>query len=61
LNYDTKNGKWLIKQYSNWIIIEELFLQLSGLEMPKIGVGIIYCAMISIYEEEKNKLNLHWT
>jgi hypothetical protein len=29
--------------------------------MPKIGVGIIYCAMISIYEEEKHKLNLHWT
>lgn len=29
--------------------------------MPKIVVGIVYCAMISIYEEEKNYLNMHWT
>lgn len=28
--------------------------------MPKIAVGIVYCAMLSIYEEEKSLLNIHW-
>ena len=28
--------------------------------MPKIAVGIIYCAMISIYKEERGLLNAHW-
>jgi hypothetical protein len=28
--------------------------------MPKIAVGIVYCSMLSIYEEEKTSLNIHW-
>lgn len=28
--------------------------------MPKLTVGLIYCAMLNLYEEEKTQLNEHW-
>lgn len=31
-----------------------------GQEMPKLVVGLIYTAMINVYESEKATLNSHW-
>lgn len=54
------NGKWLLKQLSNWEIIKEMIMQVQGQEMPKLMIGLIYCSMLVVYPHEKNILNRHW-
>jgi hypothetical protein len=61
LNNDPRNGEWLISEFTNWEIIKEMFLQPQGREMAKLGCGLIYCAMLTIYEKEKGDLHKHWT
>jgi hypothetical protein len=29
--------------------------------MPKLACGLIYCAMLTIYDKEKDDLKKHWT
>lgn len=29
--------------------------------MPKLAVGLVYCAMLTIYDHEKNIINQHWS
>jgi len=60
INNDSRNGEWLIKEFSNWQIIEEMLLQVQGQEMPKLTVGLLYCAMITIYDKEKEALVTYW-
>lgn len=60
INNDPRNGEWLITEFSNWEIIKEMLLQTQQKEMPKLTVGLLYCAMITIYEKEKANLNVHW-
>jgi hypothetical protein len=60
MNHDARNGEWLISEFSNWDIIREMLLQTQQKEMPKLTVGLLYCAMITIYDKEKAGLNEHW-
>lgn len=60
LNHDQRNGNWLILELSNWEIIKEMLLQPQGQEMPKLTCGLIYCAMLTIYEKEKASLTKFW-
>lgn len=60
LNSDLRNGLWLLGEVSNWEIIKEMLLQPEGAEMPKLTVGLLYCAMLTVYESEKGRLNQHW-
>mmetsp|Transcript_4486 Transcript_4486/g.6718 ORF Transcript_4486/g.6718 Transcript_4486/m.6718 type:complete len:123 (-) Transcript_4486:1467-1835(-) len=60
MNHDVINAEWLLKQFSNWEIIQEMLLQTEDREMPKLAVGLIYCAMLKVYEVEKATLNRHW-
>lgn len=60
INYDPRNGAWLIEQFSNWEVVEEMLLQVYGQEMPKLTVGLLYCAMVTIYESEKEMLASYW-
>jgi hypothetical protein len=56
MNHDRRNGEWLIEEFSNWAIVEEMLLQVQGQEMPKLACGLIYCAMLTVYDEEKAAL-----
>ena len=60
LNHDRRNGEWLIRELSNWEIIAEMFLQVQGQEMPKLARGLVYCAMLTIYDQEKASLTEYW-
>lgn len=60
LNHDQRNGNWLLLELSNWEIIKEMLLQPQGQEMPKLTCGLIYCAMLTIYEKEKASLAKFW-
>lgn len=60
LNSDPRNGLWLLNEVSNWEIIKEMLLQPEGADMPKLTVGLLYCAMLTVYDSEKGNLKQHW-
>ena len=60
LNHDSRNGAWLLDEFSNWAIVEEMLLQVSGQEMPKLTCGLLYCAMLTVYDQEKELLADYW-
>jgi len=60
LNKSLQACKWLITQFSNNdILIENLFQCAIG-DMRKLTVGLLYCAMIRLYEDEKDLLDKYW-
>lgn len=60
LNHDRRNGAWLLEEFSNWSIVEEMLLQGQGQEIPKLAVGLLYCAMLTVYDDEKALLAGYW-
>lgn len=30
INHDKRNAKWLLEQFTNWEILQEVFLQVQG-------------------------------
>jgi hypothetical protein len=60
MNKSMRACKWLITQFSNIEILKENFLQCPIEDMRKLTVGLIYCAMIRVYEEEKELLDDYW-
>lgn len=60
LNHDPRNGEWLLLELTNWELIKEMLLQPQGREMPKLTCGLIYCAMLTIYDKEKASLASFW-
>jgi hypothetical protein len=60
MNKSLKACKWLITQFSNREVLLENLLQCPVGDMRKLSVGILYCAMLNLYEDEKNQLNDYW-
>ena len=60
LNKSQRACKWLITQFSNQELLYEMLLQCPIQDMRKLTVGILYCAMINLYEEEKDELDHYW-
>ena len=60
INHDPRNAVWLIQEYSNWEIVEETLLQPCAPEMPKLTCGLLYSAMLVIYDSERASLASYW-
>ena len=60
INKSTRASEWCIKQFSNNEIIAENLLQCPVTDMRKLSAGIMYCAMLKLYENEKDVLNSYW-
>ena len=60
INHDSRNGAWLLEEFSNWAIVEEMLLQVNGKEMPKLTCGLLYCSMLTVYDKEKELLADYW-
>lgn len=60
LNKSLKACKWLISQFTNNEVLVENLLQCPIGDMRKLSAGLIYCAMIRVYEEEKEYLDSYW-
>jgi ubiquitin carboxyl-terminal hydrolase 9/24 len=60
LNKSMKACKWLIMQFSNEKVLTENLLQCPIADMRKLSAGLVYCAMLRIYEEEKEYLDSYW-
>ena len=61
INYSSDCARWLLQEFTNKEIIYENFLNANTKEMRKFVSGIIYCAMLKVYPEEKATMNLYWT
>jgi hypothetical protein len=60
LNKSIQASRWLITQFSNKDVLAECFLQCPVPDMRKLSAGLVYCAMIKVYEQEEDTLNLFW-
>jgi hypothetical protein len=48
---------WILKEFTNWEILKEQILEPGMRIMVKFVQGIVYCAMLKVYEKEKDQLN----
>lgn len=60
INKNSNCAAWLIAQFSNYKILEENLLQCGQKEMRKFVTGLLYCAMLKLYPEEKHLLKNYW-
>jgi len=60
LNKSLLACRWLITQFSNNEILFENLLQCPIPDMKKLTVGLLYCAMLRLYEDEKDQLDNYW-
>lgn len=60
INKNSNCAAWLIAQFSNYKILEENLLQCGQKEMRKFVTGLLYCAMLKLYPEEKHLLRNYW-
>ena len=60
LNKSIKACRWLITQFSNKEVLYENMVTCPIPDMRKLTGGLIYCAMIHLFEEEKTCLQEYW-
>ncbi|CDW78729.1 UNKNOWN [Stylonychia lemnae] len=61
INKNSNCARWLISQFCNHKIIEETLLQCGQKEMRKFIIGLLYCAMLKVYPEDKDLILQYWT
>jgi len=59
LNKSSKACRWLISQFSNKDVLFENIVHCPIPDMRRLSTGLIYCAMIKLYDEEKDKITKH--
>ena len=60
INRNSNCAAWIITEFSNYKIIEENLLNCNQKEMRKFVTGLLYCAMLKLYPEERHNLNNYW-
>lgn len=60
LNKNINAWRWLITQFSNTEVLFESTLHCPVQDMRRLTIGLIYWAMIRLYEEEKELLDQYW-
>lgn len=58
INADVNCAEWLIKDITSWELMKELILDCPERVMAKFASGMIYAAMVALYEKDKATLNL---
>jgi ubiquitin carboxyl-terminal hydrolase 9/24 len=54
INYNSENALWLLEEFSNTDTISEFVVDCPIIDMRKITIGILYCAMIQAEKCEKD-------
>lgn len=60
INEDVQCARWFVHEFINCDLLSEIQMQNSQKIMRRVYIGIMSCAMIKLYEEEKDLLNLYW-
>ena len=61
MNKSYECSSWFLYQFCNIEIFTEQLLQSNQKVIRRFVAGLIYCAMLKCYEQDKGKLNLYWT
>jgi hypothetical protein len=61
INKNFNCAHWLISEFCNFKILDENILQCASKEMRKFTAGLLYCAMLKVYQVERTKLNDYWS
>jgi len=56
MNKNKESAKWLLWQFSNQKVIMEFLFECNDGEIRRFVVGLLYCAMLVVFEEEKTRL-----
>ena len=56
INGNINCARWILEQYSNQEILSECLIKSNCKDMRFANVGIIYCALLKIYPDEKHTL-----
>ena len=60
INEDVRCARWFITEFINDEMLREIMMENSQKLMRRVYIGIMTCAMLKVYEEEKDELNLYW-
>lgn len=60
MNRNPQCGRWLLEQFTYKEVLFESIVESGLREMRKICAGLLYCAMLTIYDEDKDKLNQYF-
>lgn len=61
LNMSSECSRWFLSEFVNLDLIRENILENSVKFMRCLISGLLWCAMLKVYEEEKDQLNDFWT
>ena len=56
MNSSVPLSQWFLNQFSNFNIIQEMFFENPNNEVRRFLSGLIYCAMLNVYKQEKKLL-----
>jgi ubiquitin carboxyl-terminal hydrolase 9/24 len=56
MNKNKESARWLLWQFSNQKVIMEFLFECNESDIRKLVVGLLYCAMLVVFEEEKTRL-----
>ena len=56
INKHLEAGQWLLLQFTNTKVIYELLLECPEVDIRRFTVGLLYCAMLKVYENEKDRI-----
>ena len=60
INEDVRCARWFVNEFINPEMLKEIMMNNSQKLMRRVYIGIVTCAMLKVYEDEKDKLNLYW-
>lgn len=60
INDDETCARWLISEFVNVEVLQECFLDNTIVFMRQILSGMLYCAMLKVWETDRKKLNQYW-
>lgn len=60
INDDIRCADWFVREFINSETLEEIMMQNSQKIMRRVYIGIMTCAMLKLYEAEKDELNDYW-
>ena len=60
INDDETCARWLISEFVNFEVLTECFLENTMPFMRQILAGLLYCAMLKVWETDRKKINNYW-
>lgn len=60
MNFKPEWAQWFLKQFCNAEVLKECFFENPNKLMRSIMTGLIYCAMLKVYDLERAQLMLFW-